>query len=198
MRLYHISKNPNLSVMIPRVPENSFTQTGLEDGKTKRICFAQTIDACIAAIGSARFGDIYFVYSPVSVDPKAVYKPKPSEVPDAKYTHEVWYLKPVAVKKVKTIVVGSPYLYQLIMSARGDVALLHSSHKAFKKDPSRQQVSEFLKTQPDYQKFMMMRRKDSISDKIKSFLEIIKKALRLSSGSDVYMLAGRELKPIKK
>lgn len=43
MRLYHLSMNPNLRTLAPRVPDNGAVKLGQEDGVNKRVCFGPSI-----------------------------------------------------------------------------------------------------------------------------------------------------------
>lgn len=48
-RLYFISEN-KVKTLIPRVPQNSFTKSGIEDNKIPRICFSTSIYGCLKGI----------------------------------------------------------------------------------------------------------------------------------------------------
>lgn len=104
-RLYHVSRFPNVTTLIPKAPQNILTHYGLEDGVTKRVSFAPSIAHCLRGIGQAKTitNKDLFVYSPVNVDQKYLLKPKPDQVPDVRLTNEYWYLRPVNVKLVAVI-----------------------------------------------------------------------------------------------
>lgn len=46
--IYHLSKDPNIRIMTPRVPH--FLANGLEDETTPRICFSTSINGCLNAL----------------------------------------------------------------------------------------------------------------------------------------------------
>lgn len=115
--LFHLSIN-NLDgkTVKPSIPNNYMTQNGYEDGKTKRVCFATSIDNCLRAFSQNCTGTKLFVHVP---DGKYdLYSPTTSEVPDVDITSEIWITEPVKMKCVGQIEVigdrgedGLPYKY---------------------------------------------------------------------------------------
>jgi hypothetical protein len=106
MKLYHVSPNPDLKVLVPRVPKNPATQSFQEDGVHKRVCFAPSIQQALRALASPINKETLYVYSPVGLNNRWIYKPKPTQVPDVGVTGEIWYLRPCQVKLVEVIVGG--------------------------------------------------------------------------------------------
>lgn len=57
--IYHLSKDPNIRIMTPRIPH--FTATGFEDENTPRICFSTSINGCLNALEvTLPFNKYYF------------------------------------------------------------------------------------------------------------------------------------------
>lgn len=105
MTLYHISTNPDLHYLEPRIPTSRLKT---ENAATKRICFASSIDGCLRAIpSSARKGEFY-VYTPIIEDDTIGFLPSKVQVSDIKYTNEVWILSNIKVKKIRTITLTGP------------------------------------------------------------------------------------------
>ena len=195
MKLYHVSENPNLSLMIPRIPVNKLTKKGYENSTIGRISFAPTIGDCISAAPRGKAGEILYVYSPTQINKSAIYHPKPSEVPDAKYSHEVWYLEPVTVKKVAVIVVGDAFMQKQFLEPRAwekHFTLRYHNFKRFKKDPTKEQIDEYLLSQPVYQKQMKMLKKAEQGKKA------LLAAAATAGGASVFLLIGNKLKNIIK
>ena len=49
--LFFLSQtNMDGKTLTPRIPKNFFTENGFEDNKTKRVCFATSIDACLMGL----------------------------------------------------------------------------------------------------------------------------------------------------
>jgi hypothetical protein len=203
-RLYHISENPNLTVMTPRVPQNRLVSKGYENGTIGRVCFAPTIADCISAAPRGKAGEVLYVYLAQGVNPEYVYKPTINDVPDSKYTHEIWYLKPVNVKRVGVIVVGDAYLEQRFLGPKSfekHFTLRWHNYKRFNKNgPTEEEKLEFLKTQPVYQS--MLRKQEEERAEKEKMKKIGKTAAivsaALASGLAVFSLVGNRLKPINK
>lgn len=106
MQLYHLSMNPNLRVLVPKVPNNFLVRNGYEDGRRKRISFATTIAGCLRGLSMNVTGKVFYVYSPESLDQSAIIIPDLTMVPDARTTGEVWYMKPCRVKLIGIIEAG--------------------------------------------------------------------------------------------
>lgn len=64
MKLYHVSINPDLKVLVPRVPKNEYTFTGIEDNVHKRICFAPSIQQALRAFARPINKETLYVYTP--------------------------------------------------------------------------------------------------------------------------------------
>lgn len=203
-RLYHISENPNLTVMTPRIPQNRLVSKGYENGTIGRVCFAPTIADCISAAPRGKAGEVLYVYLAQGVNPEYVYKPTINDVPDSKYTHEIWYLKPVNVKRVGVIVVGDAYLEQRFLGPKSfekHFTLRWHNYKRFNKNgPTEEEKLEFLKTQPVYQS--MLRKQEEERAEKEKMKKIGKTAAivsaALASGLAVFSLVGNRLKPINK
>ena len=114
--LYHLSDRDLTGVTLyPRVPKNTLTEQGYEDGKTPRVSLSETIDGSLIGLSQALHGKKLFVHEVVN-DVKTK-KPNMREVPDVMHTKEIWALEPVSLRKVREIQVyddGSDALeYQL-------------------------------------------------------------------------------------
>jgi hypothetical protein len=106
MKLYHVSPDPNLKVLIPRVPKNGVVNWGAEDGVHKRVCFAPSIQQALRAMARPVNKETLYVYTPVGLNNRWIYKPTSTQVPDVGVTNEIWYLRPCQVKLVEVIVGG--------------------------------------------------------------------------------------------
>lgn len=111
LRLYHLSYGQSVAskMLTPRIPDNEFVEWGVEDGTTKRICFATSISKATLALGRCKEGQELHVYEVdlSSVDQailmKHIVTPSKDQVPDVDITKEVWCTIPVKVKYTKTI-----------------------------------------------------------------------------------------------
>lgn len=90
MTLYHLSQDPTLSKLTPRVPECAVPC--YEDCETPRVCFAPTIAGCLSALQST--DSEYYVYTPAQED-LDFYTPSTQEVIDSSLTGEVWIFQDV-------------------------------------------------------------------------------------------------------
>lgn len=95
--LYHLSCNPNLTILTPRIPEQAVPWN--ENMSIPRVCFAPTIEGCLSALQD--IDAEYYVYTPVNQKLKG-YSCK-SYVIDAPITGERWVKKDVPVKKIGKI-----------------------------------------------------------------------------------------------
>ena len=96
--------NMDGKTLTPRVPKNFFTENGFEDNKTKRVCFAKSIDACLLGLSMNCKGKEFYVHFPVG-DFKVVH-PTKAQVPDVEITGETWVCQPVKIEcvgKIKVI-----------------------------------------------------------------------------------------------
>jgi len=100
LTLYHISPDPNIKEMIPKVTD--FYMTG-ENLVTPRISFAQTINGCILArYFSSEFNPDQirlYIYEPIITKNSKGYKPRVNFIPDCKETGEICLLTKTKVKK---------------------------------------------------------------------------------------------------
>lgn len=104
MNIYFLSSSDSIKTLNPRVPSNFFTKNGYEDDKTKRVCFAPSIDQCLMALSQDLTGKEFYVYNPARK--YNTYKPSTKEVPDSKITGEIWIKEPVelvCIGKIKVI-----------------------------------------------------------------------------------------------
>ena len=116
-KVYHLSQtNLDGKTIQPTVPSNYMTKNGYEDGKTKRVCFATSINGCLRGLSLKCEGMKLFVHVPDGN--YNIYKPSNKEVPDASITGEVWIKKAVKMKCIGQIYVigdkgedGIPYKY---------------------------------------------------------------------------------------
>ena len=116
-KIYHLSQtNLDGKTIQPTVPSNYMTKNGYEDSKTKRVCFATSIDGCLRGLSLKCEGMKLFVHVPDGN--YNIYKPSNKEVPDASITGEVWIKKAVKMKCIGQIYVigdkgedGIPYKY---------------------------------------------------------------------------------------
>lgn len=103
--IYFISdKNMDDEVLSPRIPDNYFTRHGYEDTKTKRVCFAPSINKSLMALSNNITGKEFYVH--IAIGEYKVYKPTVKQVPDSKVTGELWVTKPIKVScigKIKVI-----------------------------------------------------------------------------------------------
>lgn len=101
--LYHLSCNPNLTILTPKIPETAVAFN--EDVSIPRVCFSPTIKGCLSALQD--ISAEYYVYTPVNQKLKG-YSCK-THVIDAVITDERWIKKPVQVKKIgkiKSVFIG--------------------------------------------------------------------------------------------
>lgn len=189
MKLYHISRDPNLKTMTPRVPRNYYTKVGWENGSVGRVCFAPSISNCLSAI-PVTTGELLYVYVAVSPNPAKIYKPSKKEVIDAEYTNEIWYLGTINVKKIATIIVGDTYLWNQFDNR--DYRLQYSKfrYKKFKGVPTKEEREKYLNTQEGYLQENYYRKQNKF--------KLINTALAASAGTAVLMLIGNKLINIKK
>ena len=115
--LYHLSQdNLDGKTLSPRIPSNFLIKNGYEDGKTKRVCFAKSIDGSLRGMSQNLKGIKLYVHIPEKE--YNIYNPTPKEVPDCKITGEVWIKEPVKLKCIGQIEIikdkgedGIPYKY---------------------------------------------------------------------------------------
>lgn len=121
LKLYHVSEQQIHNKMLyPRVPDNYMTNIGAEENKTHRVCFAETIDGALAALGQNIEGKKFYVYTADITDQVVVSNHtiiQKGYVPDGRHTKETWVLDPVRIKLDCMIKVGEadrplPYKYK--------------------------------------------------------------------------------------
>lgn len=154
MKLYHISLNPRLTTLIPKKPKNGWVEYGIEDGVTKRVSFSPTIMGCVRGVDDYDGkGEVYYVYVPTSINQKYIIHPTMRQVPDVNYTHEVWYTKPVNVKRVGAIKISGATSYKLIPiikeGGRLRMAVFNYKYRNIKGEPDtdkqKQSAKEWIK-----------------------------------------------------
>lgn len=103
--LYHLSKdNRDSKTLEPRIPKSHFIDIGYEDGVTPRVCFAQSIEGALKALGDRVLNTELFVH--VADGNYDFYKPTKKQVPDCKITGEVWVKEKVKLKLIGKIKTG--------------------------------------------------------------------------------------------
>lgn len=93
--LYHISNRQNIKTINPSIPNNFMTKNNYEENKTKRVCFAPSIDQCLMGLSRNCEGEEFYVYIPVKH--YKTYSPNIKDVPDSGITGEIWIKEPVDV-----------------------------------------------------------------------------------------------------
>ena len=115
MNLFHLSQS-NLTnrTLKPRIPSNWLIDNGFEDNKSKRICFAPSIDKSLIAMSANLENKEFYVHVPKH-NPTRIKKPTKKEVPDSIITGEIWVLEEVELKCIGKIRVtdsiDKPYKY---------------------------------------------------------------------------------------
>ena len=89
--------------LIPRIPKNFFTENGYEEAETPRVCFAPSVDECLAALSKNIEGKTFYIYSPVDISKCEISKPDNIAVPDSDITNELWCTNAVDVQQVGKI-----------------------------------------------------------------------------------------------
>lgn len=98
--LYHVSDNPHLSLLNPRIPETASSH--YENTVIPRVCFATSIQGCLTSIYQENSRKLIYVYQPDTHRYTTQLRcTLPYEaVCDANLTGEVWYLKPIYVMPI--------------------------------------------------------------------------------------------------
>lgn len=100
--LYHLSeKNLDGVTLYPRVPKNTLTNLGYEDGLTPRVSLSDSIAGGLVGLSQNLDGKKLFVHN--VKNRVATKKPTTQEVPDVMHTNEIWALEPVTLQKIKEI-----------------------------------------------------------------------------------------------
>lgn len=117
-RYYHLSKESDLTELVPRIPDNFMTKNKYEDSKTPRVVFAPSINQCLMGLSRNLTNEEFYVYTPYLIDLNKLKKPHINQVPDCEITGEVWSTEKIRVKKVGKIKVtkdagkdGHPYIF---------------------------------------------------------------------------------------
>lgn len=94
--LCHLSDNPNIKIMNPRIPDNTMRD---ENKAIPRICFAPSTHEAFRAMSSPDLSTKALYLYRISPDQGSIRFLKPSSklVPDAEDTNEYWVLDPVKV-----------------------------------------------------------------------------------------------------
>lgn len=104
--IYRLSKsNLHDHVLSPYIPINFFTSHGYEDNRTKRLCFATSIDGCLTAMSQNLKDQDLYVHIPVGN--YKIYIPTKDEVPDCELTGERWITHMVKVECIGKIKVST-------------------------------------------------------------------------------------------
>ncbi len=107
LKLYHVSDNPHIKTLSPRIPKSEDINKGLENGTIKRVCFAPSIEQCLQAI-CAEKGKEYIVYVPKrNLMYSQIYKCNTQDAPGAYITDEYWCLTPIEVEPLYKVKVGN-------------------------------------------------------------------------------------------
>ena len=94
-------RNLNGNILTPQIPRNFFTENGFEDNKTRRVCFASSIDACLMSLSMECRNKEFYVHVPVGN--YRIYYPTVNQVPDVQFTGEKWICEPVEVECIGKI-----------------------------------------------------------------------------------------------
>lgn len=101
MNLYHLSKNPNLKTIEPRIPSTAAFE---ENKATKRISFATSIDGCLKAVPFTPTNKTkLYVYTPIIEKSTVGLLPTRIQVFDVNKTNEVWIMSPIKLRLIATI-----------------------------------------------------------------------------------------------
>lgn len=126
--LYHLSTNPNIKRLMPKIPSCAVGQ--YENLTAKRICFSDSIENCLSALQD--IPNKFYVYTPIKEN-IATYTPTVNEVIDAKIHHEVWSFKAVNVKCIGIIQSENYTEVTRHNSGRGRVCFFKYPYKWIKK-----------------------------------------------------------------
>ena len=98
--MFHLSNDPNLTVLIPRIPE---TAVEMYENKTiPRVCLATTIDGALSALQTLS-GNFYVYKVEIERGKHKLYAPSTEQVIDASVNGELWCLDPVQVTLIGQI-----------------------------------------------------------------------------------------------
>ena len=100
IRLYHLSKTKDLTILEPKVPECAVPM--FENTTTKRVCFSDNIEGCLSALQDGP--SVYYVYIlNEHIEESFLYYPSVNEAIDCKLTNEIWIKKKIHVKCIGII-----------------------------------------------------------------------------------------------
>ena len=88
-------------MVYPCIPNNWFTMNGYEDNVTPRVRLYPSIEGALMAKEHIEKGDIFYVYKYDGKD--TLHIPDTDAVPSSNVTLEVWSLKPISLKYVRSI-----------------------------------------------------------------------------------------------
>lgn len=101
-QLYFVStENLDKKILAPRIPSNYFTRNNFEENTTPRVCLSTSIEGACIGLSQAIEGTKLYVHTPVN--DINYYTPTTEEVPDRKFSHEVWVKEPVRMKCIGQI-----------------------------------------------------------------------------------------------
>lgn len=143
---YHVSKDPSLQALIPKVPSSMMFGENLI---IPRSCVSTSVDGCLTGIPGARIeeGAVFYVYKVRLVRGSKYYKPSTDEVPDQEYTDEHWVLTDALLEFVYGIVVTD-----IIRDSRGgatDVKGIRNTDRRVL-DKIKEKGIEWFKSKPGY------------------------------------------------
>lgn len=98
-KLYFLSeKKLDSNNILPKVPDNYFTQSGYEDNKVKRVCLCKSIDKCLMALSKNCKDLVFNVYVIDDAYNYEIFTPSVIDVPDSIVTEELWILSKVKAR----------------------------------------------------------------------------------------------------
>ena len=105
MNLYHLSENPDIKVLKPRIPR--YACSHLEDTTTPRISFASSIHGCLSALQDLDME--FYVYVPRDdISIRDIIIPNFKQVIDGFINGEVWVLGDtpvICIGKIKSVAI---------------------------------------------------------------------------------------------
>lgn len=117
IRAFHLSRNV-IKILMPRIPNNSYTRMGYEDGKIARISMCPNVDHCLLAFGFNKLTHLreqdktFRVYEPADYNKIKIITNQEiirrKLVPDAKQTKEFWLMTRTPVKEIAKIKLLKP------------------------------------------------------------------------------------------
>lgn len=100
LRLFHLSeKNLDNKILVPKIPKNYLTKNNLEDNKTKRICFSETINGALIALSKNLENKELYVHTTKINKETKIIQPNKLQIPDIEHTKEIWILNEIKLNK---------------------------------------------------------------------------------------------------